>query len=633
MGSDSEKEKLKKDLAQKTKELNTNKDDLSTTKTNLSNKENEIKILIQKKYKEEIDNLKNQNEIKKLSLINEQKRYELDQAEKKRRDEIKSIQLKIEQEQQRIQKQKDETKKKNDEDIKKLGSTKNIALFLELIERFYDDLHYLVKVIEVIDEETILKKYKEFKEQSEGKIQIIKARIYGDYNLNIDCQKKLVIILLCYEKNNNNCDDVLKKLVEKSSEKKELAFSVLLDYSKEFGNDVHFKDDKIYEEFVDYSLKTRKYQESFDYRAYDIIQLKLLYEKRETVLNSYRIIDNITKLNDYEEAFDLIQNIIKYEKKKRTKFISFKKNFWESYYIYYINNEEEKNKIPKIVELYNLLLSYIDLGKDDTEYKEILAEKIHDHILNKLEEIPEVRNQLELLFKNDPYYTSSSYKRNPEVFEKIRILELKEEKDIEYFTNLNLEKVYSKQFTNYLNVIISKIVGIEDFNSIIKIIKINQEKNREEYINLLIQRYSIFPDEALTEDSLINLLEKVIEYTPQNKLKILEEFLPRFGQKNKIYLKIFEKFKADDGIKEQIAVLSVNKLNLSVLIDLVKNLEDEEQKKDYFNNLGLNIITYEDFLGVEASDNLKLLMELMKKKLIPESIYLDKNKDILYMIN
>ena len=297
-------------------------------------------------------------------------------------------------------------------------------------------------------------------------------------------------------------------MVEKGSDKKELIFDVLLDYSEEFGKDVHFKDDKIYEEFVDYSLKKRKYLETFDYRSCDIIQLKLIYEKRDIVFNSYKI-NKIMKLDDYNEAFELIQNIIKYEKNKQKKFIFFKKNFWESYYIYCINNEEEKNKIPKLVEIYDLLLSYIDLGKDDSEYKEILAGKIHELILKKLEEIPVAKNQLELLFKNDPYYTSSCYERNPEVFEKIKILELKEEKDIEYFTNLNLEKVYANKFTKYLNVIIAKIIGIEDFNTIIKIIKISQEKNREEYINFLIQRYSIFPYEALTEESLINLLERV----------------------------------------------------------------------------------------------------------------------------
>ena len=391
------------------------------------------------------------------------------------------------------------------------------------------------------------------KRSCEGKIQIIRTAIYGDVQLSENCQRKLIIILLCYNKNIRKCDEILNNLVKKGSNKKKLIFNILLDYSDVFNLDVNFNENILYRELVKFTLENGKYLESLKYRNYDIIQLEILNEKEniEKIYNLRRII-TFDKLNDkdYDRAYDEIQKIICYERDKNYKFVYFKKEFWEKFFLHYKMNENEENKIPKLVNLYKLLLSYIDLGKDDSEYKEILAGKIHELILKKLEEIPVAKNQLELLFKKDPYYTSSSYEKNPKEFEKIKILDLKEEQDIEYFTNLNLEKVYSKEFTNYLNVIISKIIGIEDFNSIIKIIKINQEKNREEYINLLIQRYSIFPDEALTEESLINLLEKVLEYTPQNKLKILEEFLPRFGQKNKIYLNVFEIFKTDNGIKE-----------------------------------------------------------------------------------
>lgn len=112
-----------------------------------------------------------------------------------------------------------------------------------LIERFNNDLDYLGEVLEALDEEAVVKKYKAFEGKIEGKIQIIKARIYGDYKLSLNCERKLVIILLSIEKNNFNCDDVLEKIVNMGSNKKELLFSVLLDYSKEFGKDVYFKED------------------------------------------------------------------------------------------------------------------------------------------------------------------------------------------------------------------------------------------------------------------------------------------------------------------------------------------------------------------------------------------------------
>lgn len=58
------------------------------------------------------------------------------------------------------------------------------------------------------------------------------------------------------------------------------------------------------------------------------------------------------------------------------------------------------------------------MGNDDTEFKEILAQRIHEIIIKRLEGIPIARNQLEILFKYDPYYTSSFYERNPEIIEK-----------------------------------------------------------------------------------------------------------------------------------------------------------------------------------------------------------------------
>ena len=44
------------------------------------------------------------------------------------------------------------------------------------------------------------------------------------------------------------------------------------------------------------------------------------------------------------------------------------------------------------------------------------------------------------------------------------------------------------------------------------------------------------------------------------------------------------------------------------------------------------IIKYEDFLELEETENLKLLIKFMENKLIPESIYLDRNKDVLNTI-
>ena len=53
-----------------------------------------------------------------------------------------------------------------------------------------------------------------------------------------------------------------------------------------------------------------------------------------------------------------------------------------------------------------------------------------------------VKEQLELLFKKDPYYVYSSDKRDSNIFEKINIFDLKEEEDIKYFQEKEIENVW-----------------------------------------------------------------------------------------------------------------------------------------------------------------------------------------------
>jgi len=417
-----------------------------------------------------------------------------------------------------------------------------------------------------------------------------------------------------------------------------LIFNILIDYSNIFGADISFKlkDGQVYKNFVEYTIGRGEYLKSLDYRKNDIIQLKLINENKQKIF-SFNDITKILfeKLNEYDGAYELIKDIIKYEKDNSKKLIYFPKTFWENYFIHYTNSEKDDNvKIEKLVGLYELLLSYIELGKDDSDYKDILSEEIHKLIEKKLEKIDKGIDQLKLLLENDPYYAYPCEKRNPDIFEKINIFDLTEEKDIEYFQKKDIENIYDKNFIEFLKVIIKKINTIENFNFIIKIIKIKKENNRIEYINLLSQSYNKFNNEELTEESFINFFGKILEYNPEIKLKKMEEFLPKFNQNYNIYLSILKTFEADEIKKEivkTIAVLSIKNLEFPALFKLIESL-DENQKSDYFNNLEENIIRENDFFDSNASDNLNLLIELMENELIPESNYLEKNKNVLQII-
>ena len=134
--------------------------------------------------------------------ITEQMR--LENERKKLQDEINILQKEIMQKQYYfdLKKQKlwiiEMKKEQNERDIKILMSSQNITLFSELIERFYNynDSDYLVKTLEALDEDTIIKKYEKLKGQIEEKIKYIYDSVYGYYLVSLDCKKKLVIILL-----------------------------------------------------------------------------------------------------------------------------------------------------------------------------------------------------------------------------------------------------------------------------------------------------------------------------------------------------------------------------------------------------------------------------------------------------
>ena len=159
---------------------------------------------------------------------------------------------------------------------------------------------------------------------------------------------------------------------------------------------------------------------------------------------------------------------------------------------------------------------------------------------------------------------------------------------------------------------------------------------------LIIRLENFFNDKLqieLLEESFIILFCKTLQYYPEIKLEILDKFLKLFGQNNNIYLKVFEninngktkeKEKEAQEIKKKIIKLSTDNLELPALIDVIKKL-NEEQRIDYFNNIDKSAIVIEnDFFDYKKTSlNLELLMKLVEKKLIPQSMYLDKTVDNL----
>ena len=620
----------------------------------------------ERKHAEEMAKIKEEAERKRREEEEKRRREERirreKQEEERRRREAEELRRRLE----------EEERQRKEKKIKDFRNAQDIGMFLELVTEFKYEGSYLEKTIEALNEDTIIEKFGKIKDCSSQNIQIINETIFdrkeGMREISRNCIRKLILLLLFNEKSDKR-DKLFGKIYSIQSYQK-LLFDILLDHNEYFGEDIKFENQDIYKKFVLESINEGKYLRTLNYLSHKIIQLNLL---KEYINNIFKSENNIQfeKLDSdsYKDAYQIVQDLINYQKEKGKKFISFPKTFWENYFNYYRLNAGIDNKIQKLDDLYELLKSYAELEPDDSKYKEQLAENIHNIIEEKIkEENIGVKEQLELLFEKDPYYIYDAYinKRNPEIFKEIKIFDLNKKEDVEYFQKKDIEKIYGNSFgfleeekeeeeekveeeekkentqkKYFLNTIIDKIKTVEDFTFIINLIKINinkEEKNKNAiaFIELLIKRYQDldFENMDLAEESFEIFLEKVIEYSPSKKVELLKISLPKFNQNYHIYLKLFEKYTDDNDIQKQLAHSSFTNLDLNNFVEIIKGIENQEKKIQLFNNVGKeNIISYKDFLNIEESNNIKLLSALMKNKLIPDNIsYLDDNKDKLTTI-
>ena len=85
---------------------------------------------------------------------------------------------------------------------------------------------------------------------------------------------------------------------------------------------------------MEFALNNGKYLKTLKYLSNNIIQLEYLYEYRNKIFDS-KINAKYEKLDSgfYKDAYQIIQDFIKYQKEKERKFISLQKTFWENFYL------------------------------------------------------------------------------------------------------------------------------------------------------------------------------------------------------------------------------------------------------------------------------------------------------------
>ena len=549
-----------------------------------------------------------------------------------KKEQIENERLRQKNEERRLENERREREEENrkNNNIHKLRESQDISYFITLINEFMknNDGKYAVKALEALNEKEIIRKYRDISQTSQKNINIIEEAVFSGSIKSKECIKKLLIILLLYEKERRgDFNDLFESCFQRSLN--QIIFDILLHYDILFGNDIKFNNNyNNYKKFVIYSLYKGKYLNALNYLKNDIIQFNIILDLKEEIFKDIKYV-SFDKLNSFDEANEKIQELIKYEIEKGKRLIILSKEFWESYYNYLYNQNYKiiKEKIQALLDLFRLYLRYIQLG-DDTDYKYQLANKIHEFVQSEIiHKKDDIKAQLELLLKNDPYYIYDEYIKDPSIFENINILKLQKQAEIDYFQKIDIENIYGTSFKDYLVVIIKKAHNVADFTSILNLIKINSNENKKIYIELLIERYNAF--EEINNESFMNLLKKVIEYSAEKKLNLLERILGKFGQNYQIYLDIMEEYNNDQNIMREISNISYEILEVDNIILLIKNTKEEKQKNNYFNNFKKKIISYSDFFIKDGSKNknLKLLIELMRNGLIPyNNIYQKENE-------
>ena len=440
-------------------------------------------------------------------------------------------------------------------------------------------------------------------------------------------------IILCYT--NFYHQEKFYELVDELSNKKpEDLYEIMLVYSNHFINPIN-KNFEFFNKFISYTIEKSNFSifkigliyikdlETFinviEKNKVDIFEkfkeqinekniikidksLKLKEDNKEE--RSIKEISNSSKVKnknmDYIENFE---SIIKYSKEKNIIIIYFTKDFWKYIINCYkepiLNNIEMCSKLRKIFIDYKDLVESIypqesksPLRKDviecfkNDEFSFLLDQIIRNYI--KKQNLTSIE-KLTLITDFNPYYKKGEYpkKVDPNIFNLINLDDVDGD-FINYFKNLKFEYIFMLKLADYIKTITSKIKKISNFNTVIKLINIENLKDIENkyiliYLEYLKKKYDIIKKEV--EDDLQALSGKKLEEAAKivdpkilktQKLNETVKVIVNLAFINFAYEKEEKKF---DFIKNIINELPKNIIPL-IFNEIINKCVINEEKKD-----------------------------------------------------
>ena len=296
-------------------------------------------------------------------------------------------------------------------------------------------------------------------------------------------------------------------------------------------------------------------------------------------------LDEVKKIkNECDNIIQLIVDIIGYFKKENIFSLYLKNSFWSNLINEYNNpNWENINNIYKLRELYkeynNLVNELSNNGRNDIE-------DIKEDINNYLDK-DEFAFMLDKLIKE--FFRDSKNKiKNAEIIGTIEnfnpFFSVKDDVDIEKYKNkrdvdifdyidfnritksfittfrrLKFEKMFEENILDYINKITEKIVNIQTFGNIIKLITVEEIKKekQKDYFRLLENKYRLIVKNDIK--SIKN--EKELE----NAIKIIAEFVAKvfefYNDNNFLDKEIAKNYTMDEKIKSLIFIELITEYN------------------------------------------------------------------------
>ena len=330
--------------------------------------------------------------------------------------------------------------------------------------------------------------------------------------------------------------------------------------------------------------------------------------------------DNIQKL------YEVASLIFVTQKLENMEIIKFSKTLIGKYVEFY--NEKSMDGLQLINNLINLI------KKNDVKFEFKYNEKDMDFVIHEtgiaLIKKGEMKNNEILDFiKSDIYYNSNQYDKSfyrpLEVLDKIDIEKIDDKFFVTWVT-MKFNNIFGKAINNFYDKITGLIKNMKDFGLLYRFFLYDNNKEyKTDVLKIMKKKYSdLLP--TLQYDNCPNFVEdtiKLIYLIDQKKidtrdlLKLIQENLD-YEKVNDLYLKLSEQHKdLSDKTKDCIAAYFTtdkNNINHSSLIYLIKNCKN--LRKEIFSKINKYIITENDFLSPEETENYKLYKGLIDNKII-----------------